>query len=170
MTACSSAEITYDDAEFRIGSLAVDFTMSALMEFDDETAGHLLALMYIHQDSGSQWQLQVTIPYDLWQSGTRVDFRKCIDDGLPCSAALIEARIRDAVISSAFVRAINYTDRRVGVENRFDIDEIWFSRDQESHGTLKLFFAEYTAELGLNKSGNDSGSQAFRLCGSADQK
>ena len=112
--------------------------------------GHLIEIIFAASSAPSEFELHVMIPYDMFKTGTQVDLDRCIKEGLPCGATLVEAVINGTTISKMFVRAVQINDSLGSFENWVKIDTADLRFYQASSGSLKIFFAEYSAEIPVN--------------------
>jgi len=104
-------------------------------------------IVFHSQNATSMWQLSIVVPKDRFISGNTIDFNDCENDAGPCNATVVEAFINGTTITKTFVRAINIVDPNAGYTNQVTIEEARLVRTQNSIGDLKLFFAEYSAEI-----------------------
>jgi len=137
-------------SKFDAGSLHLTFSDSILMEINDATAGHIVAIVYSVHSTWSQYHLEVMLPYDDFLAGTTIQFADCVAAGKQCSASIVEDMTQGTTINQAFIRAINLFDSAGTYENWVKIDTANLAHYKTSTGSAKLFFGEYSAEIPIS--------------------
>ena len=133
-----------------VGSIDIEFTTSIIWRFDDEEHGVLAAILYVASSNTSQWQLQVTIPESLFDTGV-VDFASDCGGDLLCEASVVEVLMDGTVADSAYVRARDMNGMIEGAENWLQMDTVNKRTNFMNTGKMKIFFGAYSAEVEIKK-------------------
>ena len=104
--------------------------------------------------------LTIVLPESLWQVGNRIDFLECLNDGYTCSASLIEGVSYGD--SFGTVRAVNLVDFSGEAENWFEL-QIDAYMGGDAKGVLKLYWAEYFADVELSSALRVASGKPFPL-------
>jgi len=131
-----------------IGSITLNMHDYYCIEIDDPEDGHFIVINYIAEGTKSLWNLTIMIPFEKWKNNSSIDFNEYAKDTLSAGDSILVEYIKsESDITEAYIRAINILDRSGEYENSVTMDTVSTQQGAECSGTLKMLFAEYSAEI-----------------------
>jgi len=134
-----------------IGSIALNMHEYYCIEIDDPEDGHFVVINYIAEGTTSLWNLTIMIPFEKWKNNSSIDLNEYATDTLSAGDSILVEYIKsESDITEAYIRAINILDRSGEYENSVTMDTVSTQQGAECSGTLKMLFAEYSAEIEMD--------------------